>query len=233
MQLVGVLEFVDQDVTKTPLVMLANGRVVPQQLVAAQHQFAKIDHAFALALRFIQRVNLGFLAAVLVANRHVLGALAVFLAGGNEPLQLLGREAVVVNIELLAQPLDGRELVLRIQDLERRRQIGQLVVRPQEAVAQAVKGANPHAAYIDRQHRRQAGQHFLGRFVGEGHRQNAAGRHLTGLQQPGDARGQHAGLARTGTRQDQGMRGRQRDGGELLWIEVVQQRRWRQWGNGF
>src|SRR2546427_4836108 len=42
--------------------------------------------------------------------------------------QLLGREALVVHVELLAQALDGRQLVLRVQDLEGGRQLCRLVV---------------------------------------------------------------------------------------------------------
>ena len=152
LQLVGVLELVDQDVAKAPLVVFAYRGIVTQQLVAAQHQLAKIDHAFALALVFVQGVDLGLLAGFLVAHHHIPGAQAVFLAAGDKPHQLLGWETLFINIELPAKPLDGRELVLRIEDLECRRQIGQLVMRPQKAVAQAMKSANPHAAHVERQH---------------------------------------------------------------------------------
>jgi hypothetical protein len=65
LQLVGVLELVDQDVAEAPLVVLAHRVVVAQQLVAAQHQLAEIDHAFALALLFVQLVDLDLLAVVL------------------------------------------------------------------------------------------------------------------------------------------------------------------------
>ena len=100
---------------------------------------------------------------------------------------------------------------------------GQLPVRAQEAVAQAVEGADPHAAHVDRQHARQPRQHLLRRLVGEGHRHHAAGRDLAGLDQPGDARRQHARLARAGAGQDQRRPRRQGHGGELLGVEVAQQ----------
>jgi len=48
-------------------------------------------------------------------------------------------------------------------------------------------------------------------------------RTLPGLQQPGDAGGEHAGLARAGAGQNQRMFGRQGDGGFLLRIEAGQQ----------
>ena len=73
------------------------------------------------------------------------------------------------------------------------------------------------------EHRVEPRQHLLGGLVGEGHRQHAAGRELAGLDQPGDARGQHAGLARAGAGEDQRRLGRQGDGGELLGIEAFEQ----------
>ena len=149
LQTVGVLKLVDQDVFEAALVVLAHGVVVAQNLVAAQHQLTKIHHAFALALLFVQRVQLDLFARLFVARHHVARALAVFLAAADEVLHLLGRITLVVHIELFAQALDGRELVLRVEDLEGLRQVGQLVVRAQEAVAQAVEGADPHAAHVD------------------------------------------------------------------------------------
>ena len=152
LQLVGVLKLVNQNVPKAPLVVLCYLRVVSEQLVAAQHQFTKIHHTLALALLLIERINLYFFAAFFVTHGHIFGTLAVFLAAGNEVHQWLGRKALVIDVELLAEPLDGRELVLSIQNLEGRRQVGELVVRAQKAVAQTMKSANPHATHIDRQH---------------------------------------------------------------------------------
>ena len=58
LQPVGVLELVDQDVAEAPLVVLAQDLVARQQLVAAQQQLGEIDHAFALALLVVGRVEL-------------------------------------------------------------------------------------------------------------------------------------------------------------------------------
>ena len=92
---------------ETPLVMLAHGGVVPQQLVAAQHQLAEIDHAFTLALLLVEVVNFGLFAAVVIVRGNVLGAQAVFLAAADKAHQVLGRETLVVDLELFAQALDG------------------------------------------------------------------------------------------------------------------------------
>ena len=227
---VGVLKLIDQDVAESALVMLADRVVVAQQLVGAQHQLAEVDHAFALALVFIQLVDLDLLSRLGIAGFDHRGAMALFFAARNEILDLLGREALVIDVVLLHQALDGRELVLRVQDLERLRQVGELVVRAKKAVAQAMKGADPHAAHVQRQHGGQPRHHLLCRLVGERDGQDAARRSLAGLQQPGDAGGQYAGLARTRAGQNQRRLGWQRDRAALLRVEVVQQRRI---GDGF
>ena len=204
LQPVGVLELVDQHVAEAALVVLAQRVVVAQQLVGAQHQLGEVDHAFALALVFVGLVDLDQLARLLVADLDVARPQAFVLGAGDEPAHLLGHEALFVEVHRLDDALDGataNRCMSRIWKLCG--SAGQLPVRAQEAVAQAVEGADPHAAHVHRQHRRQARQHLLGRLVGEGHRQHAAGRDLAGLQQPGDARGQHARLARAGAGQDQ------------------------------
>ena len=175
LQLVRVLELIDQDVAEAPLVMLADRVVVAQHLEAAQHQFAEVDHALALALVFVKLVDLDLLARLFIAHRDHVRTQALFLVAADEPLHLLGRKALVVDAELLVQALDGRELVLRVEDLEGRRQVGQLAVRAQEAVAQAVESADPHAAHVERQHAGQARHHLARGLVGEGDRQHAAG----------------------------------------------------------
>ena len=205
------------------LVMRAQRVVVAQQFDGAQHQLGEVDHALALALLLVGLVDLDLLARLLVAWLDVARAQAVVLAAGDEPGHLLGHEALLVEVHALDHALDGRQRIGAVEDLERLRQAGQLPVRAQEAIAQAVEGADPHPAHVDGQHRRQPRQHLLGGLVGEGHRQQAAGRHLAGAEQPGDARGQHAGLARARAGQDQRRLGRQRDGGELFGVEVAQQ----------
>ena len=206
---------------ETALVVLAHGIVVAQQLVAAQHQLAKIDHAFALALLFVQRIEFNLFTGVRVFGVHIARALAVFFAAGDEPHQLLGWVALVVHIELFAQPLDGAELVLHIQNLEALWQIRQLVVGAQQPVAQAVEGADPHATHVDGQHAGQPRHHLFGGFVGKRDRHHTAGGDLTRLQQPSDAGGQYPRFARARARQNQGVALRQGDGRQLLRIQVI------------
>ena len=114
LQLIGVLKLVDQNVPKTLLIVGTNGNVVTQKLITTQHQLTKINHALALALRLVGLVNIDLAACVRVLRFNVFGAQAVLFATGNKPLQLLGREALVVHAQLLAQTLDCGELVLGV-----------------------------------------------------------------------------------------------------------------------
>jgi len=138
-------------------------------------------------------------------------------------LQLARRVFLVVHARALEQPLDGRQLVGRVQDLEGLGQPGIPVVRAQHPVAQAVEGAYPHAAGIDGQQRADACQHLARGLVGEGNGHQPVRADLAGLDQPGHARGQHPRLAAAGAGQHQGVAGFDRDGGVLGGVEVVEQ----------
>ena len=219
------MELVDQNVFEAPLVVLAHRVVVAQHLKTAQHQLTKIHHALALALRFVQRIQLNLLLRVFVSRGHIAWALPVFFAAADEVLQLLGWKALGIDVELLAQALHRRKLVLRVQNLKCGRQARQLVVGTQKAVAQAVKRADPHAAHVHRQHAGEPGHHLFGRLVGEGHRHHAARSYLPGLQQPGNAGGEHPRFARPGAGEDERVLGRQGDGGSLLGVQANEQRR--------
>jgi hypothetical protein len=220
LQRVGVLELVDQDVREAPLVVLAQQLAALQQLVAAQQQFGKVDHALALALVVVGRVQLDAAPGIVVVGLDLARALAFFLGVLMKCCDVARRELLVVDIERLQQALDGGELVLRIEDLEGVGQSGIAVMRTQHAVAQAMEGADPQAARDDGQHRRQPGEHFAGCLVGERDRKHTLRTHLAGLDQPGHAGREHTGLAAASTREDQRMLGRQGDRRELAFVEI-------------
>ena len=223
LQLVGVLKLVHQDVGEAMLVVLAQGGVVAHELEGAQHQLGEVHHPFALALVLVRLEHQLLDPRRLVAHLHVLGAQPVVLVRRDGPAQLLGHVALLVQAQGLDHALDRRQLVGGVQDLKALRQPRQLPVRAQEAVAQSVEGADPHAAHRQRQQRAQTGQHLLGRLVGERHRHHAGRRQLAGLDQPRDARGQHARLAGAGPGQDQRRARGQRDRGALFGVQVLQQ----------
>ena len=127
-------------------------------------------------------------------------------------------ETVFVDVERPRQALHHRKLVLRVEDLELARQAGFLVVRAQQPVGEAVKGADPKAARIHRQHRGEARDHLACRLVGEGHREHAAGSDAAGLDQPGDACREDTGLAAAGAREHERMPVGQCDRVELFGV---------------
>ena len=217
---VRVLELVDEQVREAAPVVLAEAVALREQLVAAQQELGEIDHAFALAHRVVERVVLDLAPRELVAGLDLVRAQALLLGAGDEVLQLPRRKPLVVDVVRLVQPLDQRQLILRVHDLEELRQIRVAVVRAQHPVAQAVKRADPHAAHVDGRHRRQAHEHLLRRLVRERDGENRQRRRLPGREQPREARGEHARLAAARAGQDQRRSMRQRDGGELLGIEV-------------
>ncbi len=223
LQLVRVLELVDQDVAEAVLVVLPQDLVAVEQLVAAQQQLGEVDHALAIALCVVECVELDEAAVVVVVDLDVLRPQARLLRTVDEQLQIARRIALVVDVVRLQQPLDRAQLVSRVEDLEGGRQAGIAVMRAQHPVAQAVKGADPHAAHVDRQHGGEPRQHFLRGLVGEGDRQHALRRDLSGLDQPRDAGRQHARLAAAGTGEDQGGLVGEGDRSELLLVQIGQQ----------
>ena len=74
LQFVGVLELINQDVAKAAAVMFTDRVVITQKFIGAQHQLAKINHALALALGFVEFIQLYFFTGVWVAYIHVFGA---------------------------------------------------------------------------------------------------------------------------------------------------------------
>ena len=77
--------------------MLAEGLVAGQQLVAAQQELGEIDHALALAHRFVQRVVLDQAPREFVAGLDLVRAPALLLFADDEVLQLPRRKALVVD----------------------------------------------------------------------------------------------------------------------------------------
>jgi len=76
----------------------------------------------------------------------------------------------------------------------------------------------------DRQHRRDAREHFARRLVGEGNGKDAVRVTFPVLDQPGDPRGENARLPRAGSGENQRRLVGKGDRGELLRIEVFEER---------
>ena len=85
-------------------------------------------------------------------------------------------------------------------------------------MAETVERAEPHGTDVDGNHCAESGLHFFGSFVGKRYRHNAVYACLIGLQQPCDARGQHARFAAARARQHKGGLRRPGYGGKLFGV---------------
>jgi hypothetical protein len=137
---------------------------------------------------------------------------------------LTRRPALLVQTELADHPLDQPLLVVAVENLEGLAQPGFLPVRPQQAVRQAVEGADPHAGRVDTHQLLDAVTHLGSGLVGEGHRQNGVGRGVFDLDQPGDTVHQHSGFTGTSAGQDQLTAHGGRYGLTLGIVEGIQQK---------
>ncbi len=220
LQRVRVLELVDQDVPKPRTVVLAQHLVALEQFVAAQQQFGEIDDPLALALFVVRRIQLDHAPRVVVPGLDLRSAPSFVLGRVDEVLQVLRRELLVVDVQRSQQALDRRELVLRIENLERLRQVRVPVMRPQHPVRQPVERADPHPPRVDREHRAESRQHLARGLVRERDREHALRADLPGRDQPCDARREHARLAAAGAGEHECVLRRQRHGGKLLFVQV-------------
>ncbi len=141
---------------KRLLVVLAHSVVVAQQLVAAQQQLGEVDHAFALALLVVERrrARRSWRSVVVVRPPRLPARRPSSLALLMKYCRLLGRIALArPTLSAFSSRLMARQLVLACRGSGRSAAARpSLEVRAQHAVAQAVEGADPHAARVDRQH---------------------------------------------------------------------------------
>ena len=225
LQWVGVLKLINQDMLKPRPVVVTNGIGSTQQFHRAQHELAKVHHALALALVVVGLVELNEPAVVAIGVVDIGRPQALLLGAVDEGLHLLGRVLLIIHAQAFHQPLDGRELVLAVENLKGGRQGCISVVGPQKPIAQAMEGAHPHALEVHLNHSPQPCEHLACSLVGEGHRQNAQGTHLARGDQPGNAGGEHTGLAAASPRQNEGGLGWKGHRLFLRWVEALKQGR--------
>jgi hypothetical protein len=95
----------------------------------------------------------------------------------------------------LHQPLDDAEGIILIVDGEARRPLHQRRGGAHHARADRVKRSHPHAGRATPEQALDAISHLAGGLVRERHGENLVGRHAVHVDQPSDARGEHARLA--------------------------------------
>ena len=98
---------------------------------------------------------------------------ALVLLCVDEPLDLPGNPAAVVDLQVLEQALDEAQLVVGVDDLEVLRQAGLTPVTPEHAVGEAVERADPQVSDRHVEQRLDPAPHFGRRLVGEGYGEQA------------------------------------------------------------
>ncbi len=194
--------------------------VVSPQLERAQQQLGEIHSAGARARLLVLGIE---------PEQSTFGRIAPFLELPRTPalvlvlvdvvLHFARHEARFVELERLDDLLDQAQLVLAVENLEALRKPGLAPVQSQQTVRQAVEGAQPQRASGTAEQCLDACAHLGRGLVGEGDGQDPMGRRTLGLDQPGDAMDQDAGLAAPGAGQHQGRPERGRDRGALGVVE--------------
>ena len=230
LRVVGVLILVDEDVAELLLIAGQHLGRVAQQDVGLQQQVVEVHSAVALAALAVDVVDVAELGDLRLPVLGGEGRIGEVGAGGHEAVfregdargQRIGLIAVVRKVQLAD---DGFQQVLAVGgfvDGERLRKADRLGVLAQDAREDRVEGSHADvAAAVSRHHLRDARAHLLGGLVGEGERQDVVGRHAL-LDHVGDARCEHARLARAGAGDDE-RRGVVVDhGGVLRRVESLQ-----------
>ena len=203
---VGVLVLVHQDVFEQLLVTRQHVRGVAQQDVGLQEQVVEVHRAVALAALAVDIVDIAELGDLRLPVFGGIDRVGEVGAGRHQAVLGVGdTRRDEVGLVFLVREVqfadDGLDEVLAVRGLVDRKRLGKtdlFGVLAQDARKDRVERTHADiAAAVIGDHLCDALAHLLGGLVGEGERQDVEGRHAL-LDHIGDARGQHARLARTG-----------------------------------
>ena len=167
--------------------------------MATQEELGKIHQSPLKAKGLVGFVDLQKRFGEVVAPRFYMPCpTPLILLPIDEPGHLARGPALFVKIEAAEDPLDQALLVIRIENLKVFGKARFLPVGPQEAMGEAVKGADPKLARGNGNELLKPRPHLRGGLVRKGHGQKAMGRQPLGLGKPGHAMGEHTGLPRAG-----------------------------------
>ena len=156
-----------------------------------------------------------------VALGNIGGAETLVLPGVDHAGELPGRPALVVEVFGLDQLLDQADDVVGIEDGEIGAEADELGVAAEQLDADRVEGAEPgHAFDGAADEQRDALLHLAGGLVGEGDGEDLRGEGAAGVEDVGDAGGQHARLAGAGAGEHQHRAFQRLDGFGLLGVET-------------
>ncbi len=177
---VGVLVFVDHDVAEgAPVVLEPVGEEL-EQVDRLHEQVVEVHRAHLDELLLVELVDVGggpveiAAAELLAEGRRVLQAV---LGVGDGAGDRVGREALVVEVELCEAALDEAFGVVGVVDREGRAIAEALGLAPQDARAHRVEGRDPHDAHHWPDQAGDAFAHLRRRLVGEGDGEDLVGAH--------------------------------------------------------
>ena len=199
---VRVLVLVDQDVAEAGVQLGADVAVLLQDLDDVDEEVVEVHGGGGLQPLLVGGVDLGDEAVLVVAGAvgEGLGGGQVVLGPADGPLDLLGGDRRLLDAHCVEDVADGPQAVGLVVDGVRGVQADERAVRPEQAGAEAVEGADPDPGAGD--DGLDALAHLAGRLVGERQGQDV----LRGdalPQQVGDPAGDDAGLPRAGAGQDE------------------------------
>ncbi|MBV6467376.1 MAG: hypothetical protein PGMFKBFP_02732 [Anaerolineales bacterium] len=221
---VRILEFVHQHVDESPRVFLSHGRIVLQQARGVDEQVVEVhrvagDEAFLI---FDEDALDDFVAVI--RDRVIVRADQIILRLRDRSVDGRGAEAFVVEVKFFDDAFDDPLLVVGVEDDEVALHRQELSLAPQQARADGVEGSQHHPLCgVLAEQGLDAGLHLARGFVGERHRQDLVGTDSLRRDQPGDALGEDARLARARSRQDEDGAASSRHCFALLGVEFVEE----------
>ena len=214
LRMIGVLVFVDQNVTELVPVILGHVGVVAQQLHGAYDQIVEIDgvrHGETMlvfgiddGIQFLDVIEIGD--SVPSASRlEIRGIGGKLRSPADELVLVVGdaaedgtrRVALDIHVEFGGDDLDQTFGVGGIVDGESGLQTEGLAVAAQDAHAGGVERGHPHALCDRADQRGKTLAHLGGRLIGEGDGEDLARPCAELAQDPCDPARQHPGLARS------------------------------------
>ncbi len=202
LNLVGVLEFVNQQMRKTVAVSVTNLGIFPEQAHRLEQQITEVHGIGLLQTFLVALIDSGHLLAAVPSGDKLIGQqTAVFglIDGGRHGARL---KIFFGDIQLGQAIPDQALLILIIVDGKIAAIAKHLPIPTQDPRAGSMKSADPQTVDIADQ-ALQAFAHFGRGLVGKGHSQNLPRLDPLLLNQIGDTMGQGTGFARTGPGQYQ------------------------------
>ena len=223
---VGILVFVDEDVLEAILILLFDVRRLAKQSHDLQQQVVKIQGVLLPQRALVSVKDARYDLLIPAVGPFRVGEVVdAFVFGPIDQGEDDGRrEAALVQPQVFQALADHGPLVVLVEDQEVPPHAHAVAVPAEDPAADVVESTDP-----DRPRHRRPDQpvdalpHLVGRFVGEGHRQDAGRRNALVAQQVSHPVGQHPRLAATGTSQDQQRAAGVRDRFSLGRVQVLEQ----------